>query len=1091
MVLCIDGYEFCFGAQITGVYAYIGQPGLEIGGGWNIGGIARDERILDYVSLDGTTTNITQQLDTDKGGASSTQTMKIRVVDFEGQVTRLISPGFDVDDILYRDCTVYLGFREGAFPDDYVDLFVGKIQLIESGAGFVEFTIAHPEDLKRSEVFPKIETEVAVAVDYKSVTIQSLFYQQRGDVTGTVEIRYLNSPFIGDTAVVSTSGNLITVEIESGVTKHRTIKKAIEGSLDASQLVTVKGAGDVAAAATSVGITPLEVDGVITLESVDGFLVSNSPLVRTFCKIDDEIIEYTAANPGTNQLTGCTRATLNSFGSTHEIGAQASSFYVIGDGTGDSNAIDLALRIMLSGGGNYISEQNGVQFFSWDGVTTHPQGLLVTGLDLVRDRNIREGDTIIVSGSLIPGNNITGEIIGIEVEDLGTVIYVDGASFALEIDSPATISVFSQYDVLPDGIGMSPKQVDIDRFLEIKRKFPSSLPTFQIYLKESMNVKEFIQKELFVPSAMYALPRKGKSSVGILAPPLYESDSKVLTLDNLKDPQKIKTSRSANKYFYNSVVTKYNQDSVDDKYLNQSILLSATSTNRVKAPNRPLVVEAKGVRPGALNEAIIERNAKRYLDRYQFGAEWIPVEPDFKTGFGVEIGDSIVFGEPALQVSDTTGGDRNFRPRVFEVVNKDFDWRAGRVRLQIVDTNYSTGVRYGTWSPASEIVEQISPTQIRVRPSFGSESEADKWAPYTNRTIRIRAKDYSESELVRLVSFDESDPNVVTVSPAMTLNGLPSVLIDSLNTPGVSGRQLSLLGAGLTGYTIGSFYVVATPLQRFTATTNSISSVTLKYDRDPGSIPSTIFYDAAIYKLSGNLLDCMNDAPNPASTNSPVVVSNDIVAASAESGTDKLMTFTFPANSLTVGSDYAICFRIKSDGSFTFQNGIDSRIFLKDIPGRSSEPRILNNYGFYYIGQPFSAVGNYPLLQMKLEQAATFDFSQAIMDVPPYDSLNAGNDSLYKAIHVFWNPSVPVVSGVDVWSFTVSAPDSARFWIGAPVRIHSKDYVLDSKGKLLKVVSIVGTTITLSESVGFVPTSNCIVELIGFASDEGAPYVWV
>lgn len=889
VVLCIDGYDFCFGAQITQIAAYIGQPGLDIGE-FNIGGLAQDASVLDYISLDGTTTNITQQLDTDKGGASSTQTMKIRIVDFEGQVTRLISPGYDLDDILYRDCTVYLGFRAGSFPDDYVDLFVGKIQLIESGAGFVEFTIAHPEDLKRSEVFPKIETEVAVPVDYKSVTIQNLFYQQRGDVTGTVEIRYLNSPFIGDTATVSTSGNLITVQIESGVTKHRTIKKAIEGSLDASQLVIVKGVGDLAAVATAVGITPLEVDGIISLESVDGFLTSNTPLVRTFCKIDDEIIEYTAANPGTNQLIGCTRAALNSFGSTHEIGAQASSFYVIGDGTGNSNAIDLALRIMLSGVGEYVSGQGDIQFYNWDGINNHPQGLLITGLDLVRDKNVREGDTITVSGSAISGNNVTGEIISIEAVDLGTVIYVDGASFTFELDSPAVVSITSQYDVLPDGIGMAPKQVDIDRFLELKSKFPSSLPTFQIYLKESMNVKDFIQKELFIPSAMYALPRKGKSSVGILAPPLYENDSKILTLDNLKDPQKIKTSRSANKYFYNSVVTKYNEDSVDDKYLNQSILLSATSTNRVKAPNRPLVVEAKGVRPGALNEAIIQRNAKRYLDRYQFGAEWIPVEPDFKTGFGVEIGDSIVFGEPALQVSDTTGGDRNFRPRVFEVVNKDFDWRAGKVRLQIVDTNYSTGVRYGTWSPASNIVAKVGPNQFHITNSFGSDSDADKWLPYTNRTVRLRAQDYSASELVKFVSFDPADPLLVTVSPAITASSL---------------------------------------------------------------------------------------------------------------------------------------------------NGW-------------------------------------------------------IMDVPPYDSLNTSNDSLYKAVHVFWNPSVAVValSGSQD-QFEVASGDVAKFWIGAPVRIRNADYSLDTGDKLLRVQSVAGNVVTLNDVAGFLPNNTCLVDLIGFASDEGAPYVWV
>jgi hypothetical protein len=890
VVLCIDGYQFCFGAQVTGVYAFIGQPGLEIGN-FTIGGLAPDPDVLDYISLDGTTTNITQQLDSDKGGSSSTQTMKIRVVDFDQTVTKLISPGYDVDDVLYRDCTIYLGFKDGAFPDDYIDLFVGKIQMIESGAGFVEFTIAHPEDLKRSEVYPLIETELDGRADYKSAKIQNLFYTQRGDVSGTVEIRYLQTPFIGDVANVSTSGNLITVQIESAVTKHKTIKKAIEASVDASLLVTVKSDGDQNAVALAQAITPLSVPDTLKLKSVEGLLVSQTPLVRTFVRVDDEIIEYTAIDTGSNELLNCTRAALTSFGSVHEDEASVSSMYMIGDGTADSNAIDLALQIMMSNPEQAVVEAQGdLQFYNFGGLDNYPNGLLVTGVDLVREKNVQIGDTATIYDSGIPGNNVNAPIEDIEVIDLGTILYIEGASFTTEPSSPAKLDIASQYNVLPDGIGMSPKQVDIARFLELKKKFPSMLPTLQIYLRDTMNVKDFIQKELFIPSGMYALPRKGKSSVGILAPPLYESDSKILTLDNLKDPQKIKTSRSVNKYFYNAVVTKYNEDSVQaDKYLNQNIVLSALSTSRVKAPTRPLTVIARGVRPGGVNEEIIRRNSKRYLDRYQFGAEWIPVEPDFKTGFGVEIGDSIVFGEPALQVSDTSSGTRDFRPRVFEVVNKDFDWRAGRVRLQIVDTNYSTGVRYGTWAPASNIVEKVGPNQIKITPSFGSESEADKWAPYLNRTVRIRSDDFSSSQNVKLVSFGAGDSLIATVSPAIT------------------------------------------------------------------------------------------------------------------------------------------------------------------------EP----------------------------------DLTGFIMDVPNYDDLNLTNDAIYKSLYAFWNCSAEVSATVNEEEFEVSAGDLPKFFVGATIRVFAPDYSQDTKEIQLRVKEIVGNTIVLNSSMGFFPLPGYRVELIGFASDDGTPYVWV
>ena len=106
IVLCIEGYDRCFGADITKVFVTIGMDGLYIDGSWVIGGVKQDENIVDYISLDGTTTNITQQLDLDKSGATSTQTVKFRLVDFNEEITRLISPGAELDDILYRNAAV-------------------------------------------------------------------------------------------------------------------------------------------------------------------------------------------------------------------------------------------------------------------------------------------------------------------------------------------------------------------------------------------------------------------------------------------------------------------------------------------------------------------------------------------------------------------------------------------------------------------------------------------------------------------------------------------------------------------------------------------------------------------------------------------------------------------------------------------------------------------------------------------------------------------------------------------------------------------------------------------------------------------------
>ena len=193
-------------------------------------------------------------------------------------------------------------------------------------------------------------------------------------------------------------------------------------------------------------------------------------------------------------------------------------------------------------------------------------------------------------------------------------------------------------------------------------------------------------------------------------------------------------------------------------------------------------------------------------------------------------------------------------------------------------------------TPASEIVEKVGPNQIRVRNSFGSESESDKWLPYTNRTVRLRAPDYSASELVKFVSFDPADPFLVTVSPAIT----------------------------------------------------------------------------------------------------------------------------------------------------------------------------------------------------------AVDPSDWIMDVPPYDSLNASNDSLYKAVHVFWNPTVSVVAlAPSADQFEVAPGDVAKFWVGAPLRIRNADYSKDTNGELLRVTSVAGNVVTMNSAASFAPDTDCVVDMIGFESDNGAPYVWV
>lgn len=888
IVLSIEGYDRIFGVTISKVYTTIGMSGLTIGGGWLIGGLTNSSNCDDYISLEGTTTNISQQLDLDKNNASSTQTVKVRLVDINSEITRLISPSFELNDILYKNATLRLGFKEGAYPDDYIDLFIGKIQQVESSTGYIELTIAHPEELKRSEIFPKIETTLAADLNYYSAVIQDLTWYQQGAFSGIAEVRYINTPFIGDNANVSVSGNLITVSIDSGVTKAKTIRETIINSIQASSIAIPVITGNKDAVQVTQAITQLTIGNTVDVENVGGFLLPVSPIFRTYLRINDEIMEYTGIDTVNNRFTGVTRHVLNSLGDNHKLDDSVSSFYKLGDDTESSNAIDLALQVMISGSEqNYISGLSALKFYDFGTGLTYPNALMAMNVDLKRDYNIQVGDLITVTGATNAGNNISSTIEDYEVTDIGTIIYVTGASFVTESGTAAQLALESKYNTLPDGCGFTPFQVDIDRFKVLQTRFPSSIANYEIYLKDTVKPKDFINVDLFLPSALYSIPRQGKASVGISAPPLYEGDSKILNVDTVKNLNKLKTTRSVNKYFYNAVIFKYNEDSVDDRLLSGNIIYSADSQNRINSPNKPYTIKAKGLRPSATNDSLIERNCKRLLQRYQFAAEIIPIEPDFKTGYSMEVGDSVVFGDGVIQLSDSQTGTRDFKPRVFEVVNKEFDWRAGTIKVNIVDTNFSSGVRYGVWSPASQVVSGSTTTKIKIQNSYGSASEKDKWTPYINKTIRVRSADYSYSENVKLLGFDTADEHKMVVS---TISVAP--------------------------------------------------------------------------------------------------------------------------------------------------------------------------------------------------------FAGYIVDVPMYDDLNSGLDSIYKAAHVFWTPTGTVLSGASATSFTLNSGQGTLFFANCVIRVHSADYSRDSGNTGIKVTSIVGDVVTCN-SLGFTPLAGDIVELIGFVSDNGNPYVWL
>ena len=671
LVLEIDGYDKIFSMDKILKYIRVGSENLRVGNSWVIGGEEYTASARDWISIDGTTSSISQQLMSDKGGASSVTSFQINLIDFHDQVTELISPNKVLTDILGREAYVYLGYKDTYFPSDYILLFSGIIDEIESG-GTIKLNVSNAEQKKRQDIFPIIETEANEAID-----------------------------------ISETSIDLLTAE---------------------------------------------------------NFLLPVSGSLRTYVKIDDEIIEYTGIT--TNTLTGCTRAQFGTIAATHDIEASASSWYRL-----QGNATDLALQLMLSGPDTYYKTDVPVASFGVDGEGNYSSNIIfIAETDAVTKLGITAGDYLTTTGATNASNNFSlRTVTSISVDENGSVITVDGAALVVETNSSAVISIKSQYNILPDGLGLGNHQVDIAEFDRIYTLFSGSIPDYDFYITDTIQGKEFIDKEILFPANLFSLPKKGKISVGVVSPPLAIATLPVLNSDNITKPDSIKIKRAIGKYFYNSVIYKYNFDAVEtSKPLTGLIVTDNDSRAQIPVGTKAITINSKGMRNDAGTTAILDINSRRLLAKYKFAAEAITINVFYGIGFNIDVGDIVYFGDEDLNIPDTVTGVRGFTPRLCEVIDKKMNIFQGTVSLTIIDTSYLTSGRYGIISPSSIIGTGSTTTTLVITDSYSTafpDIEKNKWQDYIGQNILIHDDTYGTTYESNLIGFDPSDNYTMLIAP--------------------------------------------------------------------------------------------------------------------------------------------------------------------------------------------------------------------------------------------------------------------------------------------------------------------------------------
>lgn len=792
LVLKIAGVSTVYGIGTIKKYIRIGDKGLVIGDAFIIGGINDNEDQLEAIDLDKSSNTISQQLLQDKGGTTSVPSIAISLLDINGKITELITPNKVIEDILGRKAEVFLGYKDTAFPQDFIRIFSGIVDEITAGSTII-LNVAHPEQKKRVDIFQQVNTKLTQDLNFRSKKIQKITYQTRRDVVGTVTVTYTGGATAG-AELVSVAGNNITVQIQTGVTRAKHIRNAIENSIGALSLVTVKIDSNFAEELQYLqASTPLDSDLTINVVKTTGLLMPvPAQGLRTYVRINDEVIEYTGLTATT--ITGATREALvtrdaRAFGQFHESGDEVTSFYRL-----EGSAFEMALKVLMSGGPKYfISGVSIKSIVSVESVGDVANAIWFEGFNIQDFAGVVVGDKCAIVGDQAAANNVTGvPIADVIITEFGSYVVLanfdelgNPVSLVPSILSTGTISFASKYNVLPSGAGLElgGDEVDVPEFEKLIATFSSSIFNYDFYLKDTVQGKNFLDTQILFPTGAFSIPKRGKISAGYTSPPLGSSELKILDSTNTTKPQETKIKRSINRYFYNNVLFKFNEAVVDDDLLSGDLEINQTSKNRIKVGNKTLVIEAKGLRPSGDANVIIEILKRRFMDKYKFGGESVEFSAFYGKTFNTDVGDVVVFGDNTLQLPDTKNGSRNFQPRLFEVQNKSLNIKTGEVKISALDSGYSLeDGRYGIISPSS-FTSSIgsTTTSIKIKNSFGTEPprrEKYKWTNFFNQKIIVRDNDYNVFAETTLISFSAFDDYLMLIDPALPFTPSENMIVE-------------------------------------------------------------------------------------------------------------------------------------------------------------------------------------------------------------------------------------------------------------------------------------------------------------------------
>jgi hypothetical protein len=760
-----------------------GDPGLVYGS------LVKRDDVYPYLSVN-SSLSISQKVEPEQGRGSAS-VMSFEFIDYQGFMTKVVSSGQYLDEFLGgKMIKVWVGYQNSSFKEDYFVVFRGYATGVSSTPTkiMVQCTDAFYKLKQQDFLLPKTLVRAhSENFTQSNVDVLSYINPPGGNLLQNDMVVNFYNPLGLPSGL--TSADFYVVQADS--TKFRVsttqggLYVTISSSWAGTTACTMKNTGP-----TSTYIPVIKTDGLTNkVLGPDGTIDSS---LKTYVRIDDEFMEYQKDAFGADFIT-VSRGAQGTIPVGHDVGVDTLNQVILED-----NILLLSLRMMLSGwNGPWI---NNIQLYAINDTGDPITGIeanvfvLPDGLDAVESYGLAVGDYLYLTGSLA-GNDGTYTVRNIGnargyPNNLIFVSKVGGGNTNLENPFPGTMAIRSQYDTWPTNCGMQLRTTDVDvtDYQYNYDVFASQVDnTFRLLIKEPVNAKETIEKEFLLPAGAYGVTRFGRISCVFTAPPIAGDNLQILNLDTIIDPQNITITRAINnRRYWSEIQHFFDYNLLTDNALSLVARLDTDSLNRFTV-SQVLPIQARGLRTDLGAQSFVNRRAQYLLNRYNNVAQEIKIKTNWKTASLLQAGDSIgLYDKGTLHLSNFNTGQRDLGFQLYEIIDWALDIKTGTATLTLLSTaNYQVSDRFATIAPSSLVDAGSTPTQIRIKDSFGAkypDNESQKWVQIVGDLISVHSEDYTTYEEVQLLSVDPIDKFVLNVA-GLSFTPSAGMIVDCASYP--------------------------------------------------------------------------------------------------------------------------------------------------------------------------------------------------------------------------------------------------------------------------------------------------------------------